>query len=212
MSPNFPTSQAEKESFGEMGYYQDALQGVHQSLSFMGRPPLFILKDKWETTPPARQKAYYQVVDPRTQLFMDTEYIELQPVGLVQWKVPCTVPGLNFPELEEGKNEPEPEYMLKVAMTSADAMGVGEKEEDLDVVSSDDEEGIQLKKGKSKEDDTLTVYYPLIALPSKSRGKELREILKSLANETRGATGRFAKEWLDDIERVDKFPSIHNRE
>jgi hypothetical protein len=69
-------------------------------------------------------------------------------------------------ERAEGEEEPEPDYILKLAMTQADVMGVGEEEEEeLDVVSSDDEESMQFKKGKFKEDDSLTVYYPLISLP-----------------------------------------------
>ncbi|CAE6351470.1 unnamed protein product [Rhizoctonia solani] len=130
---SFPTPLEEKESFGEKGYYVDALLGVHESLNFMGRRPLFILKDEWETTPPAREKGYYQVIDPRTQLFIDLvkkDDIEIQPVALVQWKVPHTGPGLNFIKPEEGQKEPEPDYMIKTAMVQADVMGVGEEEEE----------------------------------------------------------------------------------
>ncbi|CEL58517.1 hypothetical protein RSOLAG1IB_08608 [Rhizoctonia solani AG-1 IB] len=211
----FPTSPEEKDSFGESGYYVDALVGVHSSLNFMGRRPLFVLKDEWETTPPLRETGYYQVIDPRTQLFMDLvekDDIKIRPVALVQWKVPHAGPGLNMIERAEGEEEPEPDYILKLAMTQADVMGVGEEEEEeLDVVSSDDEESMQFKKGKFKEDDSLTVYYPLISLPSENRGDELREVLRGPAHSGRGATSRYAKEWLDDIERVDKIPTLHHR-
>ncbi|CAE6483765.1 hypothetical protein ACGC1H_005385 [Rhizoctonia solani] len=206
---------APEEDLGEQGYYLDSLRGVHQSLSFMGKPPLFILKDEWETSPPAREKSYHQILDPRTRAFMKVakkEEIEIQPVGLVQWKAPHAGPGLNAVKPKEGEKEPEPEYAIKMAMMNADLMGVGaEEEEELDVVSSDDEDGILLRKGKSKvEDESLTVYYPLIQMPCRHRGKELREIL-SHADENSGAIGRVAMEWLDEIKRVDKFPSIHNR-
>ncbi|KAG8728911.1 hypothetical protein FRC11_009955 [Ceratobasidium sp. 423] len=208
---SYPTSRKEIESFGEMSYYQDSLQGVHQSLSFMGKRPLFILKDKWETSPPAREDSYHQAEEGTWSV--KKESIEIYPVGLVQWKVPNAGPGLNFLKPEEGKKEPEPGYTVKLAMMNADAMGVGrEEEEELDVVSSDDEEGMQLRKGKGKEkNDDLTVYYPLIPMPDKNRGKTLRATLKSLVDEY-GATGRFAKEWLDEMERIDKFPTIHNRD
>ncbi|CAE6537830.1 unnamed protein product [Rhizoctonia solani] len=214
---SLPTSREEIESFGEMGYYQDSLRGAHQSLTFMGKRPLFILKDEWETSPPAGSNSYHQVLDPRTQLFMDMiekESVEIQPVALVQWKVPNAGPGLNFLKPEEGKKKPEPEYMIKLAMMNADAMGVGgEDEDELDVVSSDDEEGLQLRKGKGTEkNDDLTVYYPLIPMPSRDRGKAIRQTLRSLVDDGCGATGRFAKEWLDEIERVDKFPTVLTEE
>ncbi|CAE6379239.1 unnamed protein product [Rhizoctonia solani] len=203
-----------EEDLGEQGYYLDSLRGVHQSLSFMGKPPLFILKDEWEASPPAKEKSYHQILDPRTRAFMKVakqEEIEIQPVALVQWKVPHAGPGLNALNPKSGEKGPEPEYTIKVAMMNADVMGVGaDDEEELDVVSSDDEDGILLRKGKNQvEDDSLTVYYPLIPMPCRHRGKELRKVL-SLADENSGAIGRVAMEWLDEIKRVDKFPNIHN--
>ncbi|ELU42260.1 hypothetical protein AG1IA_03713 [Rhizoctonia solani AG-1 IA] len=158
----------------EKGYYLDALVGVHQSLSFMGKPPLFILKDEWETTPPV-ERAFCSI---------DREKIKIQPVALVQWKAPHVEPELKFVEGAQGEKECELGHMGKMIVTHLDVIGFGEEEEEeLDVVSSDDEEGMRLKKGKVKEDKSLTVYYPLIPLPSDSRdrGKEIREDLKEIS-------------------------------
>ncbi|CAE6417491.1 unnamed protein product [Rhizoctonia solani] len=201
MSSAGPTSPAKVEPYGEGGYYEDPLQGIHQSLSFMGKRPLFILKDerlRGKQTPRAKK-----------------EDIEIQPLGLVQWKVPHAGPGLISLKPKQGEKEPDPEYAIKMAMMNADLMGAGgEDEEELNVVSSDDEDGIQLEEGKGKgEDDGLTVYYPLIRMPCRDREKELREVLSQLqAGESCGAIGRFAKEWLDEIERADKVPTIHVRQ
>ncbi|KDN41013.1 hypothetical protein RSAG8_07719, partial [Rhizoctonia solani AG-8 WAC10335] len=128
MSSAGPTSPEKVEPYGEGGYYEDPLQGIHQSLSFMGKRPLFILKDerlRGKQTSRAKK-----------------EDIEIQPLGLPK----------------QGEKEPEPEYAIKMAMMNADLMGAGgEDEEELDVVSSDDEDGIQLEEGKGKgEDDGLT--------------------------------------------------------
>ncbi|KAF8713213.1 hypothetical protein RHS03_00776, partial [Rhizoctonia solani] len=211
----------EEFSNDEKGYYLDALVGIHQSLSFMGKPPLFILKDEWETTPPVREEGYYQMIDPRTELFMDLERafcsvdrekIKIQPVALVQWKAPHVEPELKFVEGAQGEKECELGHMGKMIVTHLDVIGFGEEEEEeLDVVSSDDEEGMRLKKGKVKEDKSFTVYYPLIPLPSRDRGKEIQEDLKEISQAGSGALSRCAREWLDDIERVDRIPTLLSR-
>ncbi|CAE6503314.1 unnamed protein product [Rhizoctonia solani] len=210
-----PAFSTDADPSGEGGYYIDSLQGIHKSLTFMGKRPLFILKDEWETSPPAGEKSYYQIVDPRTRAFMkiaQKEELEIQPVALVQWKVPLAAPDLNSLEVNEGKKVPEPEYVTKVAMMNADLMGMCEEgEEDLDVVSSDDEDGKLLRKGKGKrEDESLTVYYPLMQMPCRRRDKELRKVL-SAADEAMGPIAKVAKEWLDEIERADKFPKALDR-
>ncbi|CUA69025.1 hypothetical protein RSOLAG22IIIB_08277 [Rhizoctonia solani] len=210
-----PAFSTDADPSGEGGYYIDSLQGTHQSLTFMGKRPLFILKDEWETSPPAGEKSYYQVVDPRTHAFMkiaEKEEMDIQPVALVQWKVPLAEPGLNSLEVKKGEEEPELDYIAKVAMMNAEWMGMCEEgEEDLDVVSSDDEDGILLRKGKGKrEDESLTVYYPLMQMPCRHRDKELRKVLGA-ADETMGSVAKVAKEWLDEIERADKFPKALDR-